>query len=99
MHRMMCGNIYSHLYSLRILDWQESLVCKQHYTVTHQAEQQIVLEMYKDVEALYLRGYIIAQLSYMILGLREKGTYLPHTFNRLSNEMYSEQKVAKAPVH
>lgn len=33
----------------------------------------MLVEVYKDVETSILRGYMIAQLAYMILGLREFG--------------------------
>lgn len=70
-------------------------MCKQHYTVNYQAEHQIVLEVYKDIQALYLRGYIIAQLSYMILGLREKGMFK----NRLCGRCIYIVNFAPPPPH
>lgn len=37
----------------------------------------MLVEVYKDVETSILRGYMIAQLAYMILGLREFGKQTP----------------------
>lgn len=33
----------------------------------------MLVEVYKDVETSILRGYMIVQLAYMILGLRDTG--------------------------
>lgn len=70
-------------------------MCKQHYTVNLQAEHQIVYEVFKDIQSVYLRGYIIAQLSYMILALREKGTYTIHTSRHRNIYEY----LSNCPVH
>lgn len=33
----------------------------------------MLVEVYKDVEACILRGYMVSQMAYMIRGLRELG--------------------------
>lgn len=33
----------------------------------------MLIEVYKDVEQSILRGYMVVQLAYMILGLRDRG--------------------------
>lgn len=33
----------------------------------------MLVEVYKDIETSILRGYMVAQLAYMIMGLREFG--------------------------
>lgn len=52
---------------------QDSRICKQHYTVNYQSEHQMLVEVYKDVEACVLRGYMVSQMAYMIRGLRDRG--------------------------
>lgn len=54
---------------------QDAELCKQHYTTNYQAEHQIVVEVYKDIQLACLRGYMTVQLAHMILGLRERGQY------------------------
>lgn len=52
---------------------QDAEICKQHYTTNYQAEHQTAVEIYKDIQLAYLRGYMTAQLAFMILGLRDRG--------------------------
>lgn len=35
----------------------------------------MLVEVYKDIETSILRGYMVVQLAYMILGLRDTGVY------------------------
>lgn len=55
--------------------FQDGKVCKQHYTMGYQAAHETIIEVYKDVQSAMLRGYIVAQLSHMIQGLRFRGSY------------------------
>lgn len=52
---------------------QDARICKQHYTVNYQSEHHMLVEVYKDIETCVLRGYMVAQMAFMILGLRERG--------------------------
>lgn len=40
-----------------------------------QSENQIIFEYYKEIQAVALRTYVTAQLSYMILHLHESGEF------------------------
>lgn len=60
---------------LTLTNRQDAEICKQHYTTNYQAEHQSAVEVYKDMQMAYLRGYMTAQCAYMILGLRDRGLY------------------------
>lgn len=44
-------------------------------TGVRESQYQVIIEYYKDIQALALKTYISAQLSYMILRLHESGDY------------------------
>lgn len=52
---------------------QDATVCKHHYTLNYPSEHQNVVEAYKDVQHLMLRGYMCVQLAQMIMALRDRG--------------------------
>lgn len=62
---------------------QDTRICKQHYTVNYQSEHQLLVEVYKDVETCILRGYMVAQMAFMIRGLRDRGkkNFIQNKFN------------------
>lgn len=37
----------------------------------------MLVEVYKDIETCVLRGYMVAQMAFMILGLRDRGKMIP----------------------
>lgn len=41
----------------------------------------MLVEVYKDVETSILRGYMVVQLAFMILGLRDLGKTM-HSFSK-----------------
>lgn len=70
-----------------IIYGQDARICKQHYTVNYQSEHQLLVEVYKDVETSILRGYMVAQLAYMILGLRDRGKFFKGNTKKKKNSL------------
>lgn len=80
-------------------------MCKQHYTTNYQAEHQTAVEVYNDILLAALRGYMTVQLAYMILGLRERGSYTElrptlcgFFFEIEFDSIFSQKNIAKRVV-
>lgn len=72
---------------------QDARICKQHYTVNYQSEHHMLVEVYKDIETCVLRGYMVAQMAFMILGLRDRGKNIPQIHRSTISESSLENEV------